>query len=371
MDLSKVRVREHYGVVSNNTSTSQFSFLINPPKSRSSLEKNDYLLIDHPLLGEAHQILATITEITSYEEIIGSHINENNKMLATAQVIGGINLTTEKKQITEVLVPPIPGCRVYVPFSDFLQDVLNRNLKGENYKSPFKFGVFIGKALGDSKNDGSIDCLIDADMLSSSHTLVSSVAGAGKTSIAKKIVAAIKDQIKVIVFDFYGEFKEATSSIDLNNGKFEITKESLIDQCKKNGPLSLDGLALSFEAKRKIYQEILKVLLILRIDKKINPLVVIIEEADCLKGQEFEESLALARKVGVSCCLLTNTPSEMGDKLLPLFSTQITGRMTEKKDIDFLSSVSRKVCDLSILPIGDWVLSGVKFNQPTKIHVKL
>jgi hypothetical protein len=370
MDLSTVRVREHYGIVSNDTTTSRFSFLINPPKSRSSLEKNDYLLVDHPLLGETYQILAAITEITSYEEIIGSRINENNKMLATAKVIGCINLNSEKKQITEVLVPPIPGCRVYVPLSDFLQDVLNRNVKGESHKAPFEFGVFDGKALRDDKSNGDVKCFLDADMLSNTHTLVSSVTKGGKTAIAKKIIKAIDDRAKVIIFDFYGEFKDATNSVDLINGKLEMTEESLMDQCKKNGTLSLDGLELSFETRRKTYHEILKILLTLRIERKIDPMVVIIEEADCLKGQELEESLALARKLGISCCLLTTIPSELGKKVLALMSTFIVGTMANQEDITYFSNVIGQATSLSNQGLDQWTLNGISFVEPIIVNVK-
>jgi DNA helicase HerA-like ATPase len=370
MDLSTVRVREHYGIVSNDTTTSRFSFLINPPKSRSSLEKNDYLLVDHPLLGETYQILAAITEITSYEEIIGSRINENNKMLATAQVIGCINLNSEKKQITEILVPPIPGCRVYVPLSEFLQDVLNRNVKGERYKAPFEFGVFNGKALRDDRSNGDIKCFLDADMLSSTHTLVSSVARGGKTAIAKKIINAIDDRAKVIIFDFYGEYKDSNNSVDLIKSKFEITKENLMDQCRKNGTLSLDGLELSVEAKKKTYHEILKVLLSLRNERKIDPIVVIIEEADCLKGQELEESLALARKLGISCCVLTTSPSELGKKVLALMSTFIVGTIANQDDITYFSNVMGQATSLSSQTLDQWTLNGISIIGPMKVNVR-
>ena len=111
MDLSNVRIREHFGLVSNDTHTGQFCFLISPPKNRSGLEKHDYVLLDHPLFGEVCQILAVITDITSYEQVAGgSSIGDKmGKMLATAEIVGYIDLRNDNKPLCEVLVPPNPG----------------------------------------------------------------------------------------------------------------------------------------------------------------------------------------------------------------------------------------------------------------------
>ena len=65
MDLSNVHIKEHFGIVTNNTSSSQFSFLVSPPKGRESIEKEDIVSIDHPRYGDACQVIAQVKEITS------------------------------------------------------------------------------------------------------------------------------------------------------------------------------------------------------------------------------------------------------------------------------------------------------------------
>ena len=52
MDLSEVRMKENIGMAINDTSTTQFSFIISPLKDRVIAEKNDYVTIDHPTKGE-------------------------------------------------------------------------------------------------------------------------------------------------------------------------------------------------------------------------------------------------------------------------------------------------------------------------------
>ena len=137
MDLTNVRIREHFGLVSNNTHTGQFCFLVSPPKNKGNVEKYDYVLIDHPLFGEPCQVLAVISDITSYEEVAGSTIGDKmGKMLATADIIGYVDLRNDIRPMGKVLIPPNPGCRVYVPLKKFLEDTLNRNAKGEVFKTP-------------------------------------------------------------------------------------------------------------------------------------------------------------------------------------------------------------------------------------------
>ena len=101
MDLSNVRIKEHFGIVTNDTSTNQFSFLVSPPKNRESIEKEDMVSIDHPRYGDACQIIAQVKEITSYEEVAGSTIGERlGKLQATAQIIGYFDLRNETPTVT-------------------------------------------------------------------------------------------------------------------------------------------------------------------------------------------------------------------------------------------------------------------------------
>ncbi len=48
MDLADIRIKEHFGLVTNDTSTTQLSFLVSPPKNRESIEKQNIICFNHP-----------------------------------------------------------------------------------------------------------------------------------------------------------------------------------------------------------------------------------------------------------------------------------------------------------------------------------
>jgi DNA helicase HerA-like ATPase len=245
MDLSNVRIREHFGLVSNDTHTGQFCFLVSPPKNKGNVEKYDYVLIDHPLFGEACQVLAVITDITSYDEVAGSTIGDKmGKMLATAKIEGYIDLRNEIKPIGKLLVPPNPGCRVYIPLKKFLEDILNRNAKGEVFKVPIQIGTFEGSSAHEQDSNGSIRCFIDAQELTAKHAIITAVAGAGKTHTAKLLIQEISNKTpsQIIVFDPYNEYTnnlETQAKAIVVNSKMD--KDSLSKELKRGQISILNG----------------------------------------------------------------------------------------------------------------------------------
>ncbi len=93
MDLSNVRIKEHFGLITNDTNTTRFNFLVSPPKNRKGIEKQDIVCLDHPIYGDACQILGEVKELSNYEEVAGSTVgNRIGKLLATTQRIGYIDL---------------------------------------------------------------------------------------------------------------------------------------------------------------------------------------------------------------------------------------------------------------------------------------
>jgi DNA helicase HerA-like ATPase len=369
LDLSSIRIREHFGLISNDSHTEKFTFLVSPPKSRAGLEKNDYILVDHPLVGEACQVLATIVDIASYEEIAGSTINEKKaKMLATAQVIGGIDMRKDNKPLSKVLVPPNPGSRVYIPLKVFLEDVLNRNLKGETYKTPLQIGTFEGLSAEEKQGNGEIKCSIDAQELTGKHTLISAVAGAGKTYLTKKIVSAIQEKTssQLVIFDAYGEYMEAANCIPITA---KIDKETLLKDIRKGKVVSLNGSGLSLDEKRLLFIDALKSLIKLRLEDKIAPLMVVIEEAENLKSATLDEAVAMGRKIGLLLCLLTTHPFELGGKILSAMGNEIVGRTTYKNDIECLANFSATY-QLTSLAVGEWILNGIATARPVKMRVE-
>ncbi len=133
MDLSNIRIKEHYGLITNDTNTTRFNFLVSPPKNRESIEKQDIVCLDHPIYGDSCQILAEVKEMANYEEVAGSTVgNRIGKLLATTQIIGYIDLRNEDKPLRKLLVPPNPGSRIYVPYASFLEDAFSREPKEKN-----------------------------------------------------------------------------------------------------------------------------------------------------------------------------------------------------------------------------------------------
>ncbi len=113
--------------------------------------------------------------------------------------------------MSKVLVPPNPGCRVYVPLKKFLEDILNRNAKGEVFKTPIQIGMFEGSSAEEPGTFGSIKCFIDAQDFTSKHTIITAVAGAGKTHTRQIIDPrnVWQNFAQIILFDPYNEYSSS------------------------------------------------------------------------------------------------------------------------------------------------------------------
>jgi DNA helicase HerA-like ATPase len=374
MDLSSVRIREHFGLVSNNTHTGQFCFLVSPPKNRASLEKHDYVMVDHPILGEACPVLAVITEITSYEEVAGSTIGDKmGKMLATAEILGYIDLRKENKPLIELLVPPCSGCRVYIPLKKFLEDILNRNAKGEVFKTPLHIGTYEASSAEEQLNNGRATCFLDAQDLISKNTIITAVAEAGKTYTTKLLIKEIanKTSTQIILLDPYNEYASdlsgmaKTTELDKKMDKNALTKE-----IKNNQLTVLSALELTFEEKRSVYIETLNALLKQRSEDKTKPLLLLIEEADNLKGETLNHLVAEGRKKGIFVCLVTTHPGELGGQILSQMGIEIIGKTIAKEDLEALEYIGGTANALSKLGFGEWIINGINYNRPMKISVK-
>jgi hypothetical protein len=369
MDLSSVRIREHFGLVSNNTQTGQFCFLVSPPKNRASVEKHDFVLVDHPILGEVCQVLAEVTEITSYEEVAGSTIGDKmGKMLATADILGYVDLRKQQKPLRELLVPPCSGCRVYIPFKMFLEDVLNRNIKGQVPQTPIEFGVYEASSTEDQQTDGRVTCYLDAQELVSRHTIISAMAGAGKTYTARRLIGEMlaKTAGQILIIDPYGEYAEIGKRLEI---RAKMDKETYAREIKKNQVTSLTAYGL-LEEKRSLYLEALNLLLRLRLEEKIPPTFLLIEHADILKGETLNQLVLDGKKTGVFICLLTAHPSELGGQVLSQMGIQLVGRTLVKEDLETLAYMGAPAAVLSKLRLGEWIINGVNVNRPIKLTVK-
>jgi DNA helicase HerA-like ATPase len=109
----------------------------------------------------------------------------------------------------------------------------------------------------------------------------------------------------------------------------------------------------------------------LRNEEKVKPLFLLIEEAENLKGETLDQVVAEGRKNGLSACLLTTHPTELGGKILSQMGNQIIGKTTDKDDIEYLANLTGSANgSLSSLAVGEWIINGINANRPMKVQVK-
>jgi DNA helicase HerA-like ATPase len=394
MDLSNVRIREHFGLASNDTHTSQFSFLVSPPKNRGSIEKDDYVLVDHPRLGDSCQVLAIVKDITSYEEVAGSTVDRIGKLLATTEIIGYVDLRNQNKPMQKLLIPPNPGSRIYVPLASFLEDILNRNTKGEPFTTPLLFGKLDAPLTEEEQNQNKTNFFLDAQDLTSKHTLIAATTGAGKTYAAKVLVQELSNKTKtpIVVFDQTGEYtnlKSAKSQVSILAAKPEkaanrlenkekqvkgltekTEKEILTKEVKPGQTIIVNGEGLSSEERRDFYEKCLKTLMKNRNDEITEPFLLVVEEAEEFKGDTLEQMVSEGRKNGIAICLISMHPIQLGGKVLAQISNQIVGKLADKDDVEYLTNMTNAPSGaLPNLAVGEWIINGVNRSRPLKVRV--
>ena len=385
MDLSDIRIKEHFGLITNDTNTTQFSFLVSPPKNRETIEKHDTVCFNHPKYGEACQVLAEVKEITVYEEIAGSTIGERvGKMLASAKIIGYVDLRNKARPFCKLLAPPNPGSRVYMPYALFLEDILNRGgTNGETYTQP----LYLGKTeiVGASReaDDQQVSCYIDAADLSSKHTLICAIDGAGKTHLATVIIEELanKTSYPIVVFDpnneyyaigetskldenYHFNFETAIINADPKNSQDVITKKIRNDQVSV---ITAENLSLA--EKSVYYKNILSVLAESRRQKTTQPFILVVENAEDLPLQAIQE--VLIAKNGIATILISSHPAMLGARVFSKIGIQIAGRTVDPENLTFLKSIVEGSDEqLSSLHVGEWVINGLNVMRPTKVRVR-
>jgi len=384
VDLSNVRIKEHFGITTNNTSTSQFAFLVSPPKNRESIEKEDIICLDHPKYGEACQVLAEVTEITSYEEVAGSGIGERvGRLQAVAQIIGYFDLRSELKPLRKLLIPPNPGSRIYVPYAKFLEDIFGRGAEGEPHKTPLHLGKTEISAASKEAIDEPLNFFLDSDDLTSKNTLISAVEGAGKTYAAKVIIEELanKTNCSIVVIDPNSEYTAQintskkdpdhafifqTFTINLDNSK--TTEDLIVKQIKQNLMVSITGENLTLEEKNKSYSRILNALADCRRKKTAPPFMLVIEDAENISPRAIRENLSVKNSATV---LITSHPSLLGGIILSRMQNQMIGKTADPKDMKYLKNViGNNQEQLVSLAVGQWVVCGLNVIRPAKIHVR-
>lgn len=377
MNRSNARIKEHFGLVTNDTKTTQFSFLVSPPKNRESIEKEDIICLDHPIYGDACQVFAEVTEIASYEEVAGSTIGDRmGRLSATAQIIGYIDLRNEQQTLNKLLVPPNPGSRVYRPYAKFLEDVFNRGSDGKTYTQPIHLGEAEIFGASEEGKDQQVNIYLDAANFIGKHTLISAVDGAGKTYIASVIAEELESKISqpIVILDPNNEY--TTIGADSNSQIAVIeasttrnSPDSVMKKINKGQITIITAENLGQNEKNDFYDQLINLLAKGLREKTVQPFLLLIEDADNITHQTIQE--ILGPKSGIATILLTSRPSLLGGKVLSQTQTQIIGKTTNSEDTAFLKNVvGSNTEQLSSLMIGEWIICGLNIIRPLRVQVR-
>ncbi len=243
-------------------------------------------------------------------------------------------------------------------------------MKGEAFKRPIEIGIFDTTSAEQTGDGGNIKCFVDLQDFTSKHTIVTAMAQAGKTSLVKQLIEAISKnlQIQTLVFDNYKEYSSLHQS---KTTKLTRNQEALIKEIKNGQIISLISQPMTTEERKISYEETLKLLLKLRVEEKIKPILLVIEEAEELKGAILDQVIAEGRKIGIAILLITTHPSELGGKILSQTGNQIIGKTIDNQDIDLLRNIIGNGNSLPTFNTNEWIINGINTNRPMKIRTKI
>jgi len=208
--MNDVRFREHVGIVTSDTGTRQFGFFVTSLKSRAWVGMEDYVMVDHPVFGEACPLLGVVKDIRNYEEVVGTTVNEKTvETVATSEILGYVDMRDpETRPLRKLTVPPSPGSKVYLPSFEFLEDILLRDLEGKPFAHPLHLGTLQSQAVAKSGDVKPLNFCLNAEDLLQQHMLIAGVSGSGKTHTAAVIVEELanKTRFPVVILDPHSEY---------------------------------------------------------------------------------------------------------------------------------------------------------------------
>jgi DNA helicase HerA-like ATPase len=210
MNQNEVRLREHVGIVTSDTTTSRFGFFVTSLKNKAWVGMEDYVMVDHPVFGEDCPLLAVVKEIRNYEEVVGTTVNEKSvETVATSEILGYVDMRDpETRPLRKLSVPPSPGSKVYLPSFEFLEDILLRDTRGRPITHPLHLGTIKSQAFTKSGEVKPLNFCLNAEDLTRQHLLITGVSGCGKTHTATIIIEELanKTHHPVVILDPHGEY---------------------------------------------------------------------------------------------------------------------------------------------------------------------
>ncbi len=369
MDLTKVRMREHSGMLTNDATTTVFNFVVSPLKNRATVEENDYIALNHPALGDNYPILAVVTEVKSYEQVAGSTIGEKvGKMMATAHVIGYVDIKDKTKQLHRLVMPPNPGSRVYMVYSEFLETVFSIDPNGKPYNPPLHIGTNTLTAISQDEQTKQLNYHLDPQAVTGAHTLIVANDNAGKTYTTTVIIEELvnKTNQPVIVFDSYNEY--AKHGYKTTN---TTTAENIAAAVKPKQVTTVTAENQTPENKTKFYTQALKTLWAARLEQKLATFTLVIENPEKLDKTILEEVAYEGPKHGVALILVTKTPTQLGTNILAQMNTQIIGKTADTIYLEQLETViPQYAAKIPQLKQKEWIITTNSQQQTALITAR-
>ncbi len=432
MDLNAVRAKEHLGITTSETTIDRFNFFVTPLMSQMRVENGAYVLVDHPVLGDGCPVLAQVTEMKNYEEVVGTTLGENKsiRIMALGETIGYIDLRQPGiRPLRKLTVPLNPGSKVYLPYFEFLEDLFTRSLDG----TPFTHSLHVGQ-LESSAHSGKnafrqLQFYVDAEDFMDQHILITALTGAGKTHTAAVLVEELaqKTPYPVVILDSYGEyttlgyasshfnqlvtegtvsskaypfdFQVAVYTYDADRVKAEVKKKesarpaasvsvlpiftgaydekadqeiasNLRTGVRSNQVTVLDAQGLTGEERRHCFSACVKALWDSRVNQRIPSFLLVVDEAEAMEGPWLARIASEGRKRGCMMCLLSQHPTQIESRVLSQVSTHVVGRLTGAQDLEYFSRLFIDPRILVALRRGEWIVTGVTQRHQTKVLVR-
>ncbi len=233
MNPDEIRIKEHVGFITSDTSTNQFSFFVIPLNHRIGAEKDDYVIVDHPVYGEKCPLLAVVKDIKNYMEVVGTTISERSvRTVSVCDIIGYVDITnSEIGALQRSAISPNPGGKVYLPYSEFLEDVFARTLDGKKFKNALHAGRLKSNASSKNGKIRPLNYFFDADEFAKQHFLITGMSSVGKTHTATVIVEELANKTSkpIVILDSFGEY---TTIGTANESLKDIVKKGILPSDK-------------------------------------------------------------------------------------------------------------------------------------------
>lgn len=210
------------------------------------------------------------------------------------------------------------------------------------------------------------------------HIAITGMTGSGKSFTAGVLVEELnKNNIHSLIFDLHDEYDTKLVS---ETAIIKVPKLQRICDEVKSKKIVVISPAIANEIGT--VNKIVNNLYIARIERRIPPLALLVENFDIFCPTENEEKcealnkiVRKGRKIGIGLIALTQTISKVNRATLSQFNTFIVHRITHDKDIQLLKSIIpltyEQISRIKTLNVGEcfvWGLSNrleiIKVRQP-------